>query len=434
MKNHMGSNFDDFLEEEGILEECKEEAAKRVLVWQLEREIEKQNMTNMNEKIGVILLAGGTGTRMQTQIGFPPKQMRLLGDKPLLAHSLSLFLQMEEVGQVALVLSSEYVEAIQPWCDERVRIALPGATRYQSMYHGLLALDPSLSLICVHDAARPFITCDQVKAVCDAARDSGAAALAVPVKATITEATEEGHVERTLNRAHLWEMQTPQVTQRSWLLEGYACAQEKSVIPTDDLSLIALIGRPEVPKGVLVRGSDANIKITTAEDFRFAEHYFAEHSNAKPQVSRTGVYGVHIQNGKILLVHKGPHGVYAGRWDLPGGGIEFGESPEEALMREWREEVGMHVKEFHPLTTRSVLIHVPPETSSRKIPFQRFHHLGLLYTIADAEPHPTCIAQDPFAWHALDSLRESQLTPFAYYATESIQAQSRIKSIKTAVE
>lgn len=46
MKNkHIGSSFDDFLEEEGILEECKEEAAKRVLVWQLEQEMKKQNLT-----------------------------------------------------------------------------------------------------------------------------------------------------------------------------------------------------------------------------------------------------------------------------------------------------------------------------------------------------------------------------------------------------
>lgn len=44
-KKHIGSNFDEFLEEEGILEECKEEAAKRVLVWQLEQEMKKQNLT-----------------------------------------------------------------------------------------------------------------------------------------------------------------------------------------------------------------------------------------------------------------------------------------------------------------------------------------------------------------------------------------------------
>ena len=42
---HIGSSFDQFLEEENILEECKEEAAKRVLVWQLEQEMKKQRLT-----------------------------------------------------------------------------------------------------------------------------------------------------------------------------------------------------------------------------------------------------------------------------------------------------------------------------------------------------------------------------------------------------
>ena len=42
---HIGSSFDDFLEEEGLLAECKEEAAKRVIVWQLEQEMQKQHIT-----------------------------------------------------------------------------------------------------------------------------------------------------------------------------------------------------------------------------------------------------------------------------------------------------------------------------------------------------------------------------------------------------
>lgn len=42
---HIGSSFDDYLEEEGILNECKEEAAKRVIVWQIEQELKKQRLT-----------------------------------------------------------------------------------------------------------------------------------------------------------------------------------------------------------------------------------------------------------------------------------------------------------------------------------------------------------------------------------------------------
>lgn len=48
MKNrnkHLGSSFDDFLEEEGILEEAVETANKRVYVFQLKKEMEKKNIT-----------------------------------------------------------------------------------------------------------------------------------------------------------------------------------------------------------------------------------------------------------------------------------------------------------------------------------------------------------------------------------------------------
>lgn len=44
-RKHMGSSFDDFLEEEGILDECKEAAAKSIIVWQLEQEMKKQKLT-----------------------------------------------------------------------------------------------------------------------------------------------------------------------------------------------------------------------------------------------------------------------------------------------------------------------------------------------------------------------------------------------------
>ncbi len=45
MKNkHIGSNFDDFLEEEGLLEEAESVAAKRIFVFQIEKEMKKQKI------------------------------------------------------------------------------------------------------------------------------------------------------------------------------------------------------------------------------------------------------------------------------------------------------------------------------------------------------------------------------------------------------
>ncbi|MCO4879985.1 helix-turn-helix transcriptional regulator [Paraburkholderia caribensis] len=42
---HVGGNFDDFLAEESLLEEVTATAMKRVIAWQIEREMKAQNLT-----------------------------------------------------------------------------------------------------------------------------------------------------------------------------------------------------------------------------------------------------------------------------------------------------------------------------------------------------------------------------------------------------
>ncbi|MYD36260.1 MAG: NUDIX hydrolase [Dehalococcoidia bacterium] len=64
------------------------------------------------------------------------------------------------------------------------------------------------------------------------------------------------------------------------------------------------------------------------------------------------VASVLIKGDRVLLVKRQPHRrVYPDLWDLPGGHIEGNESPEEALRREAREELGIDVEEYHELGT-----------------------------------------------------------------------------------
>ena len=55
------------------------------------------------------------------------------------------------------------------------------------------------------------------------------------------------------------------------------------------------------------------------------------------------VYGICENRGKVLLVRAAPYLTVAGRWFLPGGGIDHGEDPEGALHREFNEETGLNV-------------------------------------------------------------------------------------------
>lgn len=57
---------------------------------------------------------------------------------------------------------------------------------------------------------------------------------------------------------------------------------------------------------------------------------------------RKSVYGVFIEDQKILLVTP----TWADYWELPGGGVEIGESLVEALTREFLEETGFEIVQF----------------------------------------------------------------------------------------
>lgn len=72
-------------------------------------------------------------------------------------------------------------------------------------------MPPGASLVCVHDAARPLVTPEEVYNVLHDADEHGAAVLAVPMKATVKESEDGKFVLRTIERSKLWEIHTPQV-------------------------------------------------------------------------------------------------------------------------------------------------------------------------------------------------------------------------------
>jgi 8-oxo-dGTP diphosphatase len=51
------------------------------------------------------------------------------------------------------------------------------------------------------------------------------------------------------------------------------------------------------------------------------------------------VAGIFVREGRLLMSRRPEGGTWPGLWELPGGKVEGGETPEEALVREWREEL-----------------------------------------------------------------------------------------------
>jgi len=134
------------------------------------------------------------------------------------------------------------------------------------------------------------------------------------------------------------------------------------------------------------------------------------------QHRHTGAYAVIVRDNSVLLVLKG-RGPYAGSWDLPGGGIEFGETPEEALRREVAEETGLTVSASYLLTALSHRVtYRTPDGKDENL-----HHLGVLYRVELAAAHPLLAGPDGedshgARWISLQSLGTIVLSPFAHQA------------------
>lgn len=129
-----------------------------------------------------------------------------------------------------------------------------------------------------------------------------------------------------------------------------------------------------------------------------------------PTISRTGVYGVAKQHGKVLLVkqYKGPH---QGKWDLPGGQIEAGETVEEALKREFREEVGMDFRSLEWLAnTTATTEGIDPQGA-----LYLLHQIGLLYRIEGLEVLPNQKPEMEYDWIDPKKQPDNHLSPFVKY-------------------
>lgn len=95
------------------------------------------------------------------------------------------------------------------------------------------------------------------------------------------------------------------------------------------------------------------------------------------QFSHLGTYGLIIKGDKIVLIKK-MGGPYNGKLDLPGGIIEWGETPEQTLIRELNEEVGIDVIKYKLFDANSITFEW-----AHKNELERGHHLGIFYKILD---------------------------------------------------
>lgn len=228
----------------------------------------------MERRTAVIIVAGGSGQRCG---GSMPKQFRLLGNRPVLAHTIELFASTMRGTEIVVVLPARYIDF---WHDFSARfevsahtVVAGGEERFHSVRKGLEALRSDPEFIVVHDAVRPFATPELIRSVIDYAAESGAAIPAVvPVDSFREIDANEGDSSNTtgcgshcIDRNRLRIIQTPQIFRADWLTDAYRTAYDPRF--TDDASVVEAAGHSVR----LVEGERTNIKITTSDDLILAE-------------------------------------------------------------------------------------------------------------------------------------------------------------------
>jgi len=226
-------------------------------------------------KTSAIIVAAGKGRRMGKDYN---KQYIILGDKPIVAHTIEVFEQNSLIDEIILVVGKDEIALVKQDVIEKynfkkvVSIIEGGDQRQDSVYNGLRAVNNECDIVLVHDGARPFVTDNIIEEGINVVNEAGACIAAVPVKDTIKVVNANMDVVNTPARETLWAIQTPQVFKYKLLMNAYEKLQNSDIKATDDAMLIEALGHTVK----IINGSYENIKITTPEDLIVGEGILKE--------------------------------------------------------------------------------------------------------------------------------------------------------------
>ena len=220
-------------------------------------------------KTEVIVPAAGLGKRLKSRL---PKALVLVRGKPLLVYALEVFQKCSLISSIIVAVPKKYVPVFEKILrryrlSKAGKIVEGGATRRQSVFAGLKALDRDTEAVLIHDAARPFVTKRMIESSLRTLQREKAAVAAVAVKSTIKIADQKRFVKETPRRETLWEVQTPQVFRKNVILRAHHRVKDKD--PSDDALLVERLG----VRVKIIPGDYKNIKVTTREDIILAESF-----------------------------------------------------------------------------------------------------------------------------------------------------------------
>jgi 2-C-methyl-D-erythritol 4-phosphate cytidylyltransferase len=213
-------------------------------------------------RVAAIIPAAGSGVRLGADV---PKAFLELGGLSLLTRSA---LAMSTVADVLIIAAPvdglDEASAQVAQVDAEIHIVAGGEHRQESVANALRMVPEDVSIVLVHDAARPLVPFEVTQNVVAAIRGGAKAAIPVlPLVDTIKRVNNNGIAIETVDRNQLRRVQTPQGFDRATLDLAY---QNPEVVATDDAGLMDALGIPVVT----VAGDERSLKITTMADVKHA--------------------------------------------------------------------------------------------------------------------------------------------------------------------
>ena len=217
-------------------------------------------------KVTAIILAAGSGSRFGEK-----KQFKELNGKPIWFYSLNTFIQSESVDELILVIPNDSLETLKQSQvftslnkTNNIKLVSGGESRKDSVFNGLKVVKKAIDIVCIHDAARPFIKASYIKHSVEACSEFDGAIIAIPSVDTVKKVDKQ-IIKNTIDRESLWMAQTPQTFKKDKLL--YAIKNSSHLNITDESMLMEEANF----KIKLIEGDQSNFKITNEIDWELAK-------------------------------------------------------------------------------------------------------------------------------------------------------------------
>lgn len=217
-------------------------------------------------KFSAIITAGGSSQRF----GDTNKLLEKINSKEVIKYTVEAFLAVTEISEIIICAHISIIENLRNIfkSNEKIKIIQGGDVRQQSVFNGLLALQPC-DYVLIHDGARPMITPDKIKEVIKTVKEKKALTVAAKTIDTIKQVDKNLKIIKTIDRNSLYNTQTPQAFEYNLIKNAHEKLQGQNF--SDDAGMLETLDCDVY----VVDGDYENIKITTHSDLEMARIYLS---------------------------------------------------------------------------------------------------------------------------------------------------------------